>query len=294
MEFVTGYAGTDHISAADMASLYRGLLIADDVVLDTGQKLGCTMLDANTAEIGTGDCMLQAHHARVDIAEQLTIQSGSNGFNRNDLIVARYTLGTGNVQAVYLAVIEGTAVAGEASDPDYETGVIDDGAVLVEFPLWRIPLTGITVGEPERIMPTVDTLQDQITDGDAALQSQITALGESVSQMFTKIDLSASATTPSGNTWFYTGLSVSIPNGKCYVLRAYTGYSSGAPLGLAFTISSSTSPAARNYEVEAASTSDNTARISICGLKADNNTYYLWAKRSAGTSNYYTIQGCYW
>lgn len=155
MEFVTGHAGSDHISAADMAALYRGLLISRDVVLDTGQKMECTMLDANTAEIGTGDCMLQAHHARIEVAEQLEVRSGSNGYNRNDLIVARYTLGTGNVQSVYLAVVEGTAVAGDAEDPTYATGSIDGGTTLVEFPLWRIPITGITVGEPERIMPTV-------------------------------------------------------------------------------------------------------------------------------------------
>lgn len=163
MEFVTGHAGTDHISAADMASLYRGLLIEDDVVLATGSQLECTMIDANTAEIGTGDCMLQAHHARVDVAEQLEVRSGSNGYNRNDLIVARYSLGTGNIQSVYLAVIEGTAVAGDAEDPAYVTGDIDSGATLVEFPLWRIPITGVNVGTPERIMPTVDTLQSQIT-----------------------------------------------------------------------------------------------------------------------------------
>ena len=163
MELVTGKAGTDHISAADLAAMYRGLLIADDCVLEEGDKLSCTMLDANTAEIGTGSCMLQAHHARIDVAEQVTIESGSPGYNRNDLIVARYTLGTGNIQGVYLAVIKGTATLGDATDPTYTEGDIDGGDVLVEFPLWRIPLTGITVGDPERIMPTIDTLQAQIT-----------------------------------------------------------------------------------------------------------------------------------
>ena len=51
MEFVTGKAGTNHISGADMAAMYRGLLIADDVVLSEGDKLACTVLDANTAQI---------------------------------------------------------------------------------------------------------------------------------------------------------------------------------------------------------------------------------------------------
>lgn len=179
MEFVTGKAGTNHISGADMAAMYRGLLIADDVVLSEGDKLACTMLDANTAQIGTGSCMLQAHHCRVETAEQVAIESGSPGFKRNDLIVARYSKGDGNIQAIYLAVIKGTAVAGEPSDPAVTTGSIDGGDVLVEFPLWRIPIDGVSVGTPERVMPTVDTLQGQISDNAAA----IATLGESVSNI---------------------------------------------------------------------------------------------------------------
>jgi hypothetical protein len=202
MEFVTGHAGTDHISAADMASLYRGLLIDDDAVLDSGDKLSCTMLDANTAEIGTGDCMLQAHHARVDVAEQLTIESGAPGYNRNDLIVARYTLGTGNVQGVYLDVIKGTATLGDATDPDYTDGDIDGGDVLVEFPLWRIPLTGVNVGDPERIMPTIDTLQ-----------AQITSVRESVSTVI-KSRAVTGTTTPSGN--------LELPFGSTEIVLAVT------------------------------------------------------------------------
>ena len=208
MEFVTGHAGTDHISAADMAALYRGLLIEDDVVLATGSQLECTMIDANTAEIGTGDCMLQAHHARVDVAEQLTIRSGSNGYNRNDLIVARYSLGTGNVQTVYLAVVEGVAVAGEAEDPDYAEGDIDSGTTLVEFPLWRIPITGVNVGDPERIMPTVDTLQDQIsTLRDSVAKTAMTWL-----QIETPTNAEYSKQWPNGyaisNSTIVTGVSV--------------------------------------------------------------------------------------
>lgn len=194
MEFVTGKMGSNHISGADMAAMYRGLLIADDVVLAEGDQLSCTMLNANTAQIGTGSCMLQAHHARVEVAEQVTVDSGSPGYKRNDLIVARYTRSDGNVQLVYLDVVKGTAVAGTPSDPAVTTGSIDGGDVLVEFPLWRIPIDGVSVGTPERVMPTVDTLQDQITDGDAALQSQITALGESVSSISQAFKLSGGKT----------------------------------------------------------------------------------------------------
>ena len=219
MELVTGKGATDHVSSADMASLYRGLLIADDAVLDTGDKLACTMLDANTAEIGTGDCMLQAHHARVEVAEQLTVRSGSQGFNRNDLVVARYTLGDNNVQAVYLAVIEGTAVAGTASDPAYAEGDIDGGDTLVEFPIWRIPISGVNVGTPERIMPTVDTLQGQI----ASVRESVSGLSSSVSSLNSSV--SALGARLSNNRLSFTWGEVSgSTHIKTYIDGVYLGY----------------------------------------------------------------------
>ena len=228
MELVTGKGASDHVSSADVASFNRGLLTADDVVLDTGDKLSCTMLDANTAEIGTGDFLLQGHHARVEIAEQLTIRSGSQGFNRNDLIVARYTLGTGNIQSAYLAVIEGTAVAGEASDPSYTSGDIDGGDVLVEFPLWRIPLTGITVGDPERIMPTIDTLQAQIT----SVRESVTYESLSVTSDSARVVISSakkfgkvvfvSGSVTSGNGGFIDAQLSGLPNPPAAVAAAFT------------------------------------------------------------------------
>ena len=276
MEFVTGHAGTDHISAADMASLYRGLLISDDVVLDTGSQLECTMLDANTAEIGTGDCMLQAHHARVEVAEQLTIQSGSNGYNRNDLIVARYSLGTGNVQTVYLAVIEGTAVAGEAEDPTYATGDIDSGSTLVEFPLWRIPLTGITVGTPERIMPTIDTLQEQIT----SVQNSVSNIGILRIDRKSNINTTNNATTVicqvdiTAGTWIFIGG------------IEFNANATGVRIAKMASNSSATASCEDSTQVQACTGSDmkTIVRASYILNYAEPKTIYLMAYQNSGST----------
>lgn len=285
MEFVTGKAGTNHISGADMAAMYRGLLIADDVVLSEGDKLACTMLDANTAQIGTGSCMLQAHHCRVEIAEQVAIESGSPGFKRNDLIVARYSKGDGNIQAIYLAVIKGTAVAGAPSDPAVTTGSIDGGDVLVEFPLWRIPIDGVSVGTPERVMPTVDTLQDQITDGDAALQSQITALGESVSR--TTINGYKSFT--SSTTIAYTGLSITIPANSIFGFYVKAAYNYNMPKEIALSTNSSAIDSASTYAL----TTDGSV-CSIAGATENSAlTLYVWARYNGSGSNYATAYGWY-
>ena len=217
MELVTGHAGEDHISAADIASMLRGIYADADVVLPIDDELELTILSANSVQVGKGGCMLQGHFARVEVAEQLTIESGAVGYKRNDLVIARYELGTGNVQSVTLAIVKGTPTTQEtATDPDITEGVIDDGDILCEFALWRIPIDGVNVGIPERIMPTVDTLQ-----------AQITSVRESVNQLQTDVNNRVVAWTNSSistgglaTTYFYiTALS---HNGHNYALHITT------------------------------------------------------------------------
>jgi len=162
MEFVTGKAGTNHISGADKAAMFRGLLVSEDVVLEDGDQLSCTLLDANTVELGTGSFMFQGHHVRVETAEQITITSGSPGYKRITAIIARYSLGDGNIQSIYSAAVDGTAVAGTPSAPTLVTGSIDGGDVLVEIALWYIEFDGITPGTPYRAIPTIENLQHQV------------------------------------------------------------------------------------------------------------------------------------
>ena len=285
MEFVTGKAGTNHISGADMAAMYRGLLIADDVVLSEGDKLACTMLDANTVEIATGSCMLQAHHCRVETAEQVTIESGSAGFKRNDLIVARYSLGDGNIQTIYLAVVKGTAVAGEPSDPTVTTGSIDGGDVLVEFPLWRIPIDGVSVGTPERVMPTVDTLQKQLTDGDSALQTQITALGESVTPQY----IAPTYTAASGVT--ITTLGVHKANHVVNV-AIYFKLSSSKSNGAALVTFNQALPKPVRYAAQGIVV-DAIGGVAGAVAILTENTSVIACNGSLAAGNYLVVQFCY-
>lgn len=172
MELVTGHAGTEHISAADIASLVRGLFGDTDCVLQTDDQLECTIIDANTVQVSTGDCLVQGHQCRVDIAEQLTIESGAVGYRRNDLVVVRYELGEGNIQSATLAVVKGTATTqATATDPDLTEGDIDGGDLVAEFALWRIPIEGVNVGEPVRILPILKPFLDRASDIDGDIST---------------------------------------------------------------------------------------------------------------------------
>lgn len=164
MNLVTGHAGEDHISASDIASMLRGLVGDESFVLDIDSQLACTLINANSVQVGAGGCILQGHYARVDVAETLEVESGSVGYKRNDLVIVRYALGTGNVQTTELAIKQGTPTTGTPTDPTLEGGTIDDGDTTVEFALWRIPIDGVNVGTPVRLLAVRSPYQSEGDD----------------------------------------------------------------------------------------------------------------------------------
>lgn len=170
MHLITGHSGTAHISAADDGALNAAIVGDGSYVFDFGDDFAATMTTANSVTIGTGALVHQGRKAWCSTSTQLTVQSGSQAQKRRDLVVARYTK-SGDVEDMQLAVIRGTPVSyGEPSDPAHEDGSVIDGATVSDFPLWRIPIDGITPGTPVRLFevtPSLAALRDsvsQVTD----------------------------------------------------------------------------------------------------------------------------------
>ena len=150
LNLVTGYKGQEHVTAADHGSLYAGIFGDESCVLNRGNKLSATVVSSNLITVSDGDIVLQGRHIRLNEGNtvDLTIESGSQGYKRNDLIVARYTrdAATG-VEDASLVVIKGAPASSDPADPEYTTGdIINDHAELVDFPLYRVPLDGLTIG----------------------------------------------------------------------------------------------------------------------------------------------------
>ena len=151
LHLVTGYGGKAHITAEDHGSFNAAILGGGSYVLDRGNKFSATVVSSNTVRIHDGDLLMQGRHVRL--AENsyidLTIENGAQGAQRNDLIVARYQKNTSTgVEECSLVVIKGTAVASSPKDPDYiKADIITNHAAQADFPLYRIPLSGINIGE---------------------------------------------------------------------------------------------------------------------------------------------------
>jgi hypothetical protein len=148
MNIITGYTGrSDHVTANADQGLHQGIFGRGSYVLDVGQKFAATMPDATTVTLADGEGVLQGVHFRIEpgTTESISISPGTTGYNRIDLIVARYTkdVVTG-IEAVNLAVIEGTPTTGAAAEPTYTEGDVLAGGTLADFPMFRVTLTGLT------------------------------------------------------------------------------------------------------------------------------------------------------
>lgn len=146
MNIVTGYTGTPHVNSNEAQALNQGIFGNGNYVLNVGSKFGATIVDANTITIEDGEGVMQGVQFRIapGDTEDVNIESGTSGYNRIDLICARYTKNavTG-VEAVNLVVIQGTPNASTPSEPSYNTGDILDNDSPVDFPLYKVTLTGL-------------------------------------------------------------------------------------------------------------------------------------------------------
>lgn len=149
-EIVDGMTGTKHISSDDLSALNIATIGKADCVLEYGDNFKLTMASANKATLGTGVGMVGGKRFWNQAATSLTVQSGTQGQKRNDLVVARYAkTGTG-IESITPVVIKGAPSTGVAADPAVTSN---------DLKLWRIPLDGISVGTPVKLFDPVASLK---------------------------------------------------------------------------------------------------------------------------------------
>lgn len=148
-EIVDGMTGTKHISSDDLSALNIATIGKANCVLKYGDNFKLTMASANNATLGTGVGTVGGKRFWNQAATSLTVQSGTQGQKRNDLVVARYAKTSAGVESITPVVIKGTPSTGTAADPATTSN---------DLKLWRIPLNGISVGTPVKLFDTVASL----------------------------------------------------------------------------------------------------------------------------------------
>lgn len=159
-EIVDGMTGQKHISSDDLAALNTATVGKADCVLHYGDDFKLTMASANSATLGTGVGMVGGKRFWNQAATSLTIQSGTQGQKRNDLVVARYQKTSAGIESITPVVIKGTPTTGTPADPEVTAN---------DLKLWRIPLDSINAGTPVRLTPILLPLSAAISGVTQAL-----------------------------------------------------------------------------------------------------------------------------
>lgn len=148
-EAVDACFGTPHISSDDLAALNEATIGKRDCVMRWGDDFKAVMTNANTCLVGTGVGMVGGKRFWNQAAVSLTVQSGTQGQKRNDLVVARYAKDGSGIESITPVVIKGTPSADAAADPEVTAN---------DLKLWRIPLDGINAGAPVKLFDPVTPL----------------------------------------------------------------------------------------------------------------------------------------
>lgn len=163
LHLVTGYAGEAHITAVDHGSLIAAIFGTGDYVLNRGNKLSASYIGNNTVRVLDGDLLIQGRHIRLDAGAycDLTVSSISSSYKRSVLICAKYTKSsTTGVETCSLTTLTGTMTTGTPQDPSFTTGDVLTGAATTHyFPLYRVLVSGATIGDPEQMFDMIDVVR---------------------------------------------------------------------------------------------------------------------------------------
>lgn len=181
MNIIWGYQAGPHVTAQQLRDIYTGIFSSDTHILDVGSKMAATIVSATEVEIADGVMVAQGCTASINYGqtESLTIQNGTQGMQRKDLIVAQYMKSTGfGVESMSLAVKRGTPAASSPALPAYTTGSIADGDTLAEFPLYVVNLNGINITSVQRLVDVVSIKGgiDDLTDRVTAVETDLRAV----------------------------------------------------------------------------------------------------------------------
>lgn len=158
MNIITGKTGKPHITAQQDRDINCAIFGNDCYVLPVGEQLKAEQQTSNTIRVRDGLLVMQGCAASIDSGafDDVQIENGSQGVNRIDLIVARYTQEIENgFESVKIQVIKGTP-AESPKAPAVQSGEIRKGVKTVDFVLYEVKLKAITVESVTKKFKTVD------------------------------------------------------------------------------------------------------------------------------------------
>ena len=183
LELVTGYWGMEHITAEQDADLNAGIIGSGNYVLNIGEKMRAEAVSANQVRIFDGVFMAYGRQCILGDGEyeDVTIENGTPGLVRNDMIVVKYKKDeeSGKENATF-AVLKGET-GSVVKDPVPNRQDIRSGAFESEVPMYRVKINGLAIEKIEPLFSipmTNDDLSKKASDLDTKVKNMSSALGK--------------------------------------------------------------------------------------------------------------------
>ena len=150
---------TPHIYAEDDAQIHRALIGSSGITLADNQ-LACTVVNDNTVRLASGLYSMQGYMIAVQAGttQDLTIDSGSAGAYRHDLVIADFVRGGGDTADAFIfTVVKGTNAtsASGAADPTLTQNDLRTGGSHRQEALYRVVIGGTSITEVQRVAPYI-------------------------------------------------------------------------------------------------------------------------------------------
>lgn len=164
MKIITGKTGTPHVTSQQFRQFVESTVGQGSYILQSGENLEPELQTNNLLKIRSG---MMSHHGNLSVVDigtydEVTIQNGTQGMQRIDLVVNRYTQDeeTG-VEKNEWIVIMGTPAASDPQAPEYTEGNLQDGDLIDDCPVFEVHLNGINVTEVVKrleVSPNIPTI----------------------------------------------------------------------------------------------------------------------------------------
>lgn len=171
MEIIDGYRGQAHVTPSKVGTCGLGLIGPDSYILSIGNKLSCQTVAGNGIRVLDGAFVIQGRRGWIapGAYDEVTIENGSQGEYRKDIIVIEYTKDSASgVENFALKVVKGTPASSDPQLPELTTADINTGATLHQEPLYVVTVSDAAIGVPELQMAVMDSMWEMVElDGTA-------------------------------------------------------------------------------------------------------------------------------
>lgn len=162
MKIISGKTGSPHVTSQQFRQIFEGIIGDESCILPCGEFLTPELQTNNSLKIRSG---LMYHHGNLSTVElgtydEVTIQNGTQGMKRIDLVVNRYRKGSSGIEKNEWIVIQGTPHASSPTVPDYTEGNLQDGDLVDDCPYLEVHLDGINVTEVKQLLTVMDSISD--------------------------------------------------------------------------------------------------------------------------------------